>query len=539
MDPSMLAKIDELTPKLNPLIVEGYSTQCMRNALAYIDLIFRCAQSGFPKGMKYLGDRTRVATPKEQYDEMTRKRSSSPMFETAENYLFLAKFFFEYDGEIIDRSLFLPYLEPANIFKLRGSTYMLSPVLADNGLSVSFDHIFVALPRSKLTFYRDIHHIRVNGVTHSNMVAWSNFYNKKIDNKKKITNANPSLAHYLFTRHGLRGAFSKFTGVEPVALLDKSDPEKYPQEEYVSCSSNGLMPRGWKGLYGYKPTTLHMIFHKKDFDESVERLTAGFFYIVDNWADKFKVEYFSNAEDEAWLWRETLGNIHFPEDLLGKRVDHINTHMASVDTYVDKVAIDDLQREGILVNDIYDLFYVILTQMDRIISTANTDVGTMYGKRLSVLYYALGKVKDMIFNFAFVLQRSDKVSAKSILDLMRTRDNGLRTHEGGNLLPNRGHGEVESVSYPGDNMAFKITTNLVLQKNATTNTNAEVSPDHPDQHLHSSIAEIGSYMACPKSDPTGRSKLNPFVQVDSDGFIVQQEKYKALLSSVQKDIRRN
>lgn len=538
MDPTMMAKIDEVTPKLNPLIVEGYSTKCMKQALGYIDLIFRCAQSGFPKGFRYLADETRVATPLEQYKEMTRKRQGRHAFDVAENYLFLAKFVFEYEGERIVRYLFLPYLDNANIFKLRGSTYMLSPVLADNGLSVSFDQIFVALPRSKLIFRRDIHHIRVNGITHSNMVAWSNFYNKTIENKKKITNANPALAHYLFARFGLKGAFDRFAHVEPVAVIDRPDYDTYPQEKYVTCTSNGLMPRGWKG-HNYKPSTLALVFRKKDFNDSVERLVSGFFYVVDHWADKFEVGYFSNPEDEAWIWRETLGNIHFPEDLLGKRVDHINTHIASVDTYVDQVAIDDLKREGILVNDIYDLFYVILTQMDRIISTANTDVGTMYGKRLSVLNYALGKIKDMIFNFAFVLQRSDKVSAKSILELMQMSDNGLRTDEAGKLLPTHGHGEVESVSYPGDNMAFKITTNLVLQKNATAKSNSEVSPNHPDQHLHASIAEVGSYMACPKSDPTGRKMLNPYVDINADGFIVPKERFKPLLDAISKDIRRN
>lgn len=535
----MQAKIDELTPKLNPLIVEGYSTQCMKNALSYIDLIFRCAQSGFPKGMKYLSDRTRVATPKEQYSEMIRKKAIGSRFETAENYLFLAMFYFEFEGEIIERGLFLPYLDVANIFKLRGSTYMLSPVLADNGLSVSSDHIFVALPRSKLTFFRDVHHIRVNGVAHVNTVAWSNFYNKKIDKRKKITSANPSLAHYLFTRFGLRGAFDKFTHITPVAIISGTDSEKYPPSKYVTCTTNGMRPRGWKSNVPYTPSKLSLIFNKKDFTPEVEQLTAGFFYVVDHWPDKFQIEYFFNEEDEAWLWRETLGNIHFPEDLLGKRIDHINTHMASVDTYVDKIAVDDLKREGIMVNDIYSLFYVILTQMSHIISTASTDVGTMYGKRLSVLYYALGKVKDMIFNFAFVLQRSDRVTAKSILDLMRNRDNGLRTHEGSNLLTSRGHGEVESVSYPGDNMAFKITTNLVLQKNATAAKSSDISVDSPDQHLHSSIAEIGSFMACPKSDPTGRSKLNPYVQLDPDGFVIRQEKFKPLLDEVQKNIRRN
>lgn len=537
MDPTMQAKIDELTPKLNPLIVEGYSTHCMKHALQYIDLIFHCAQSGFPRGFKYTG--CRVAKPSEQYKEMIRKKYSYHPFETAENYLFLATFSFDYEGEVIERNLFLPYLEQANIFKLRGSTYMLSPVLADNGLSVNFDHIFVALPRSKLTFFRDNHHLRVNGVTHPSMVAWSNFYNKKIEASKKITGANPTLAHYLFARFGLKEAYSRFAKVEPVAILDREDNDTYPQEEYVTCVSTRMVPKGYKKMGGYTPSTLALVFRKKDYTESVERLTAGFFYIIDHWPDKFKLEYFQDLEDEIWVWRETLGNIHFPEDLLGKRVDHINTHIESVDTYVDKVAVDDLKREGILVNDIYDLFYVMLTQMDRIISQANTDVGTMYGKRLSVLYYALGKIKDMIFNFAFVLQRSDKVSARSIRDLMRTADNGLRTNEAGRLLPSSGHGEVESVSYPGDNMAFKITTNLVLQKNATSSSNSEISPEHADQHLHSSIAEVGSYMACPKSDPTGRSKLNPYVQINSDGFIVRSEKHRELIDSVQKKIRRN
>ena len=104
---------------------------------------------------------------------------------------------------------------------------------------------------------------------------------------------------------------------------------------------------------------------------------------------------------------------------------------------------------------------------------------------------------------------------------------------------NHKHSEVTSVSSPSDCMAFKITANLVLQSDiGSGNAAAKSLKLDSSKVLHSSIAEVGQFNNLPKTDPTGRKRINPMLRLGHQWAVMPNPAHAALLASVEDDIRR-
>ena len=164
----------------------------------------------------------------------------------------------------------------------------------------------------------------------------------------------------------------------------------------------------------------------------------------------------------------------------------------------------------------------------------NSQVGSMYGKRLTVLRYVLSNVIAAIFNFMFKLRSNTK-------KVLERKDIETALHKiGAETITqiNKNHGEVSSISSPGDNKLLKITSNVVLQANSAGHSKSKAALGDASKHLHSSIAEVNQFGNLPKSDPTGRSRLNPCVKVNTDGTIMRNHEHMALLDQVESIISR-
>jgi len=60
----------------------------------------------------------------------------------------------------------------------------------------------------------------------------------------------------------------------------------------------------------------------------------------------------------------------------------------------------------------------------------------------------------------------------------------------------------------------------------------------PSKRLHVSVAEVGGYSNLPKSEPSGRSRLNPCVRIDDKGVVIRNPERIEMLDSIQEMIRR-
>lgn len=539
MDPKLAKHRDDATPKFNPLVADGFAVKQMEYAEQYIDDIWRSAAKRFPPGLVYEG--YAHCTPQEEYAEVTRKRPRQT-FELAQSDVYMVKYLLSFKGKRLPpKYIYLPYVSQAGSMKVYDSTYCISPVLADVAISVVKDTVFIPLPCAKLTFERVMHSYYGNEVSETDYVVWSGLHNQ---HGKKIVRAggvgkgidvdcNSSVVHYFFCKYGFTEAFQRFTGCTPVLNDGPFDYNQYSPEEWVICRSTGIKPKGVKvPLKSYIPSDIHLAIRKEDYNAITRSYIASFFYVVDHFPDRITQEYAESTR----LWRVLMGKVIWRGNSNeGKLADEIDTHIRSLDDYIDLAAQQILRDDNIFVEDLYEFCqHIIETMADRV---RNTDTANMYDKRLTVLRYALFDLISAIFYFSWKFNSANKKEFTE-KDVMSSLNKQLRM--GLVLDLRKGHGECSNITTPGDNYLFRMTSNLVLQADATNKgkRNPKSSVSDPAKLFHSSIIEVGSFRNLPKSEPTGRTRINPYVNVTPDGTIRRDPERQSLLDGIQDRVQR-
>ena len=559
MHPLVLQEIDKVTPRPNPLIANGYSTECMKEAIRYIDQIWKLAQRAFPKGMTY--DGYEIANPKEQFYDTVRERSTTRsrqrFMETAENNFTMVKFYLSYNGERLYRRpsasnpsslssdfmhIYIPYLERANTFKLKGSTYTVSPVIIDNGLSISRNSIHIAPAMVKMNIFLLNHHVKVNDNPQMVKLPYSNFYNKAAP-KEVLTKSEPTLASYVFSKYGLKKSLEMFCNISDFKVFDSYHDAvgALGTDDYDFYHSSGIRPKtiGRLGIGKvYVSSKVTIAIPKKDASQKLTNYMGNFFYIVDHFPDRFEASYLENFEEEEWVFKACLGFVHFPDDIETKRIERVNKHLESVDIYIDPIASMELQHSGIEVSDTYELFDNLIETMDQRLLDASKDAASMYDKRLVILNYFLSDIKDMIFKFVFSLQRIENINFDNLLRYVQNQTDFKPDKAIYSL--GTGHNELEIYTSPGDCFIPKVTARLTLQENATArNGKKEMDGSDPKDQRHFSLAEVNVYCAAPKSNPGSRDRVNCYLHVDEMGFVKPNPKFNELREKTSKLLERN
>lgn len=531
IDHETFSLVDKMMPELNDQVAGGYVAREMQGVEAYIESTVLCTTTSFPPGLVYVGSAR--CGPQETYNLMTAKQGNRQVFETARSDIYLMRYNFEYNGEPIKPVyLYLPFVSRAGITHIRDAQFAISPVLADNAISADTNAIFIPLQRAKLNFYRLVHHYNCNGTREANYLVWTPIYNvpKNKTGRRKKVSAFTSAIHYLFCQYGLTRAFKEIAGASiEVGFHDTINEKTHPPEHWRICQSVGIKPRGvYEGKY--QASDIRLAIKHSEWTSMVASLVTGFFYVVDFFPTRVLPEFI----DETALWKTLLGKIIFPtEESETKILTKVEDHMRSLSSYIDPVAKKRLADGGVDVVDIYDLFINICETFHDRVTQTSTNVASLYGKNLIVLRYVLSDVVAGWFNMSFAFLRASKkqLTRKDVETIMR--DN-VRA----DLITriNRQHGEVSSVSSSTDNMIFKLTSNVVQQTSSSGGTGAKSGKPtvEPSKFAHVSIAEVCSYLNSPKSEPSGRGKLNPCVKIGPGGEILRNKELAELLDKTQK-----
>lgn len=536
MDRELARLIDADTPPLNPLIANGLAVEYMKpnELIRYVDQIMRSAARGFPAGLIY--DGCERATPHEEFHEATRKKGPKRTFDTARSNIYMMRYNFSWQGVKMEpRYMYLPYVEDAGSIIISGSRFNISPILSDRVVSVGTSNIFVRLLRDRLTFERMSWHFMIDGRRETVQVAWAEIYHKngKMRKLKPTVKANCALVHYLFCKYGFVDTFLKFGNCKPVIGGLEINHHTYPPEEWCICSSTQVKPRGVGRVY-YEPTNVRIAVRHEEMTPMVRNMIGGFFYVADHFPTRVLPEW----TDSKRIWMILLGHIIFSGTILeGKLYSDIEDHISSLDEYLDGLVIQKLKEIGQPVNDIYELFAVVIEHFNSWLLEAADKVASMYEKELQISYYVLYEISSAIFKLYFKLKAASKKQLTE-KDIKNTMNLTLKT--GLIFSINKNHGEVSSLSSPGDNKAFKITSVLVPQSgsNRLSSRKDRAVLSDPSKRLHVSVAEVGGYANLPKSEPSGRSRLNPHLRIDPRGVVMRNPERTPLLDAIQEDIKR-
>lgn len=537
MDARLFDFIHQQVPAFNRLVCDGLAVTHLEHAERYVDRLFLSAQSSFPRGLKYLGY-TRC-TPHEQFAVSTKMRNSKRPYEVRRSDVYMVKYLFTLNGEEIRPVYFyLPYAMDGGIIHLNGSTFAISPVLADQTISVGVDSMFIRLYRDKLTFNRSYYPFIIDGErTNSDIIISNIHHGAKKSGKKRINGLDATPVHYLFCKYGVMRTFREFGKTDIVVGKDDITTERFPRSEWRICSSIGLRPRGIRDKL-YQPTRIRIAIRNEDYNLTSATMIASFFYLVDHFPDRVEPEYIDDLE----LWMVFMGyNTCDLDATEGKMIISIQSHIESLDHYIDAMSKDDLNDIGISVNDIYQLFGHVIETMSSRVAKASTSVSSMYGKKLIVLFYVLEDISHAITNMHFAMKKKSKngtkdLSMKEVNDIMMKH---LKP-ETIMMLNRPTHPECQNVPSSTDNKIFRITGKMVLQASAMSkmNNGGTAPTDNLSNILHASQAEIASFTNLPKSEPTGRDRLNMYARVEANGTISRNPDFVQLLDTIQQHIQR-
>lgn len=535
MDNDLFSRVYERTPKFNPLVANNICYELMNHVEQLIVDTFTASQTDYPPALRFV--RLERVDPNTEYTHGDWTRDTRDI---SKNTIYMVKLVFEFDGKPIKPFyLYLPYCYKGGIMVIGGSTFVLNGALIDPCFSVTENTIFIHTNKDKQTFMSVIYHYNENGSRVNENVTYSTIYrggDKKSSGGTYVGHRTRSMKHvtalYLFSHYGLTKTFEKCAGVTDMVIgYEDITTEFYPPEDWTICTTVGLKPITYQSRV-YEPVKIALAIPNAQMTEETRLLLAAFFYVADHFP-----EFFTSMEvDDPAFYRRLLARMILPyqaDQLISYR--DTGKHLVSLHSLIDFRTTHKFKVvEGIDIHDAFDLFAEMVLKFDQRFTQTVDELTTMYGKRVVLLDYLL---KDIIFSinnlgYDFQSIKNDaSFTAQKAEEKIKNRIKPLTI-----IGIKSGHKEISSLQIACDNMIAKVSSPVVLQSRMGNNTDKNVSLTL-DMTLSASIAEVGN-VTCTAGDKTGRSRLNMFTHIGSDGYILRNPELIDIVDNTQAQIRR-
>lgn len=534
--------VSKMMPNLNPLIANGLAESQLTLMEEYIDSVWKAASETWPDSIKYLG--SKVLNPNQEFAEHTRKQRSRENIELARSDFYLVSYMFQYlDNDPIIRYIYLPC--PKAAIHIRGRQFYISPVLADPAFSPGKNSIFVQLTSMRLTFERLAHHYLADGKRENVNVVWSWIHSEaRTRHRSKGTNPRvpvSSLLNYFLAKYGVKETFFKYVGAK-VELGDSKtiNASTHPSDKWVICQSLGVKPRGWMPRRAqYTSSDLRVAVPRSQYNDLVSNFVGTLFYIIDNFPKDISVEDI----DDAFTWKVILTYVIYGRNVnIGLMVNELESHLESIERYMDFIVVNRLRKAGLDVKTVHDLFMEAIKYLTVNVVITDEAISTMYPKQLVTLRYVAFSLVNRIFRLGYALEANFKKAYPNLPDnkaILNLFNRGIAKEDILKYLPGPAHPEVAPISSSTDNKYLGYTANMMPQESVSASRGkVKMNLSDPANHLHVSVAEVASYSAVSKADPTGRSLVNPCVLIDADGTIRRNLDFKERLDYIQELLRK-
>jgi hypothetical protein len=537
-------------PVFNQDILDGLAYHGLDDAKGLVDQTIACAENSYPDDFEYNG--SYICSPQEAYSVMssslTRSDRSTPSIDLAQSDVYMVKYQFSCNGvPLYPRYFCLPAPRRGGLLTITGKQFAIGDVLTDPGLSIGQDFVFIRMSRAPVTFKRLIYTVLKDGEDYSEYIAYSWLHHRSANNNKKsesdtitLGKVMSTLPHYLFCRYGLKETFARFAYCD-VAIVTEEFLAENPvdPEKYTVVRSAKSRPAALKLRVHYPDiaTNLCLIIPKAATNQLTMAFALAFFYLVDLFPQDLLVEDLLGDD----IWKRWMGYVLFGDQMsVGKLVENVVSHLISLDDYVDiEVRKTLLDEENLDVENLYEFFAYILVQIDHLIDSKAESIGSMYGKRLVTAQYVLRDIYEQIFRCLFEITNNRK-RKHTADDYNKILGKFFMPTIIFNLRKTSSKPFMSSVSTPGDNMFFRITSRLVMQAQTSAGRKSQnLNVNDPQSWLDGSIAEGGNHLILPKHSPLGRNTINPTVELDEKNTIVRKEHMKPIVAHIDAAIGRN
>lgn len=544
MNPRLMQLIKENTPKIDPRVGEGLAYYQSKSIPDFVDHLFRMNSIAFPEGLKYLG--YEKASPIEGYKILTKPTSNSVRkYDINRNDVRVVNYLFEWEGKIIKKGIYLPFISRFGFIHLNNVKYIITPVVSDGIVTVKPNSIFIKLIKTKLWFERLNYQFHVDGTREYAPVYYSDIHNKPSDGNlvEKMVKMKCTLVHYLVCKFGLTQTLKMFN-IKNFIMMSKEDFVKeqnnYPKEKWVVIESTDKKPARTYLYKFYNPQQFLFLVDRKEFESSpsAKSVFCTIMYVLDHFTSPKRMN--PSTIDNTDAWRSMMGEtIHSTDEHYAVIKEFINKHMLSLDGYVDDMVRNDFSRIGYPpFETLYHLFVFIINEFNQMVSevSRSSESNTVYGKQLQVLQYLLFNITKAVNNSYYKLGNLKNEQLSNPKKQIRPDDivNCLAMIRTDEILRIKEHAEIIPVEDPTDLPLLKLGRLAVLQEKSdkirTSNTTFDVND--PKNILHESLIETSGALDMSKSDPSGRNRINPYVTLSEDFTVIPNPELKDKIDEI-------
>lgn len=525
--------VHENLPKFNPDTLFHARQDRIDEIPAVLDMAFTEAAKLYGDDVKHHGHR--IMTPEEVIAYEVANPKYSSYVDVTRTEMVPAEFIHSYKGEEFRTLMYLPYITEDSII-INGSRYYLMFALTDKVFyHIEKDHgIGIKVLRAQLRFSRNMRcgFLTTKGRRYSDHIVIAKIHLRKY--KYVADDIRTALILYPLVRYGLRGTMEKY-GIDPdhVSICNFDDQEDPNWDHFCIRPSVDGKP----GLY----LRVHQEVLDAQYDHSRRlqiRVIVALMYIL-MYFDKCKnTIYTDNVELVKYLMDDPANMIY--QTILGKTVYGINyeteaqvvgfanSHLNSLDTYIDPETKRKLRAIGVECRDIYDLIHYVDTHIDEYV--VNYFPSNIYNKQLNVLDLVLGNLTRGIFNKVYKHTNNRKggrpFETKEIASSFRIGCKALaKLYKCNGVI-------ASNPSQYNDNWLLTVGARKKRATFATTSdgigggkakkSGGDINLIHDAAHrLHSSMLYVESASRTQNTDPTIGGTINPFCPFDEFGSIVK------------------
>lgn len=501
IDADVLQSVVEELPTYNRYLLEHHHKKSIDGIPDFITQVYQEAVSILMpgrirvKGYRHLSPQERIQK------EIWFYRDNNVSINISEIEMY--EFEFE-DTQTLDRHythMYLPHMVN-RLLKIDGKRYSIPHTITETVFGrTPHDEITLRVIRAPLRFSRPTRFSFVSAIDPIRVSSeWIHCAHIHMG-RPKHAKSHMTLINYIMSKYGFIETLNRF-GLEEDDMvftdIIKDDTNTY--EYYIAKSKKG-----------HEKSPLYLkVRHELLEQTQYKKIVANILYTT----TMFHYHTVENMyEPSGFIYRIMMGKIiSGAETKEATALNDANSHIASLNTYLDGITKRRLWRFNIKVNDIYEFLQYIFTELDYII--VNSVPQNLYDKRIETIENVLIDIfVTDIFNSVYKMEKNNK--PPTVEDVIKAISGKTQRFEklDGHLPSQPSHYNDCQVAACGLTKVRQSGTN----KKSTT----KPGPKAPDSRFHPSIAVTETMTAFSGDNPTTDGLINPFVPITKDGSIVR------------------
>lgn len=396
----IIMRVNSAMPPLNHYLLKEFPRQQIARTTDYMSTVFAEAAKLFNGAMVFVD--SAVLSPEARIAFEIKHNKGVPI---ARSEFELVAFNFTYRGIPYTTHLYMPYLFQ-DMIVIQDKKYAIQRGITERVFSRTPGGVTVRVIRAPLQFIRaDTYRLvsAVSGDYSNEFIYATNLYLDQRQRSRK--GVVPTILLYLLCKFGFTSTMSQFgLGATDLSFTKEIGEDTEEFDYYVAKK-----PTRHPDLYLRVRRTVLA-------DPLGRKIVANLLYTLTGYSMQ-TIQGMTDPQGD--IFRIMLGRILRPNEPELAALGHVNTHMFSVDIFIDQLSRDRINEFGVAINDIYDLLKYVLIEMDRLMVSSTSN--SLYDTRIDHIDGLLAQtmVRRIYLRFYNIAKRIGKLKEQDIGTLFR------------------------------------------------------------------------------------------------------------------------